>query len=98
MVTPCSRRSSGTSSPSTTSVIFEIADHAYLPSLVAREDLTRANASLSSTESVAEIAGRNLPGIAMDELSMGMSHDFEAAIERVERLRNNPVAGHLPGA
>jgi hypothetical protein len=27
------------------------------------------------------IAGRKLPAIAMDELSMGMSHDFEVAIE-----------------
>jgi hypothetical protein len=28
-----------------------------------------------------KIAARKLPGIAMDELSMGMSHDFEVAIE-----------------
>src|SRR6266404_5504595 len=28
-----------------------------------------------------QIAARNLPGIAMDVLSMGMSHDFEVAIE-----------------
>lgn len=28
-----------------------------------------------------DIAGRHLPGIHMDELSMGMSHDFEIAIE-----------------
>jgi PLP dependent protein len=28
-----------------------------------------------------EIAGRNLPGVTMDELSMGMSHDFEIAVE-----------------
>lgn len=28
-----------------------------------------------------EVAKRNLPGIVMDELSMGMSHDFEIAIE-----------------
>jgi pyridoxal phosphate enzyme (YggS family) len=28
-----------------------------------------------------EIARRKLPGIAMNELSMGMSHDFEVAIE-----------------
>ena len=28
-----------------------------------------------------QIAARNLPGINMDELSMGMSHDFEVAIE-----------------
>ena len=27
------------------------------------------------------IAARKLPGVAMDELSMGMSHDFEVAIE-----------------
>jgi|SRR5271165_775526 len=27
------------------------------------------------------IAGRKLPAVAMDELSMGMSHDFEVAIE-----------------
>jgi uncharacterized pyridoxal phosphate-containing UPF0001 family protein len=27
------------------------------------------------------VARRNLPGIRMDELSMGMSHDFEVAIE-----------------
>lgn len=45
------------------SVLFEIADHAYLPSLVAREDLTAANASLSSTEAVAEIAGPALAGV-----------------------------------
>jgi PLP dependent protein len=28
-----------------------------------------------------QIAGRNLPGIRLDVLSMGMSHDFEVAIE-----------------
>jgi hypothetical protein len=27
------------------------------------------------------IAARKLPGVAMEELSMGMSHDFEVAIE-----------------
>ena len=28
-----------------------------------------------------EIAARKLPNVCMDELSMGMSHDFEIAIE-----------------
>src|SRR5262249_20795171 len=28
-----------------------------------------------------DIARRNLPGVSMEELSMGMSHDFEVAIE-----------------
>jgi predicted MFS family arabinose efflux permease len=44
------------------SVLFEIADHAYLPGLVAREHLVAANSSLSATESVAEIAGPALAG------------------------------------
>lgn len=51
------------------SVLFEIADHAYLPALVAREDLTRANSSLSATESVAEIAGPALAGVAFQILA-----------------------------
>jgi uncharacterized pyridoxal phosphate-containing UPF0001 family protein len=28
-----------------------------------------------------KIAARHLPGVSMDVLSMGMSHDFEVAIE-----------------
>ena len=32
-------------------------------------------------ELAATIAARNLPGVSMRELSMGMSHDFEVAIE-----------------
>jgi len=32
-------------------------------------------------ELTAAIAARNLPGVSMRELSMGMSHDFEVAIE-----------------
>ncbi|MGZ5154763.1 MAG: YggS family pyridoxal phosphate-dependent enzyme, partial [Burkholderiales bacterium] len=28
-----------------------------------------------------EIASKNLPAVSMDTLSMGMSHDFEVAIE-----------------
>lgn len=51
------------------SVLFEIADHAYLPSLVARGELTRANASLSATESVAEIGGPALAGVLFQLLA-----------------------------
>lgn len=51
------------------SVLFEIADHAYLPSLVPREELTRANASLSGTESVAEIGGPALAGAIFQVLT-----------------------------
>jgi len=45
------------------SVLFEIADHAYLPGLVARDQITAANASLSATDSVAEVVGPALAGV-----------------------------------
>jgi len=51
------------------SVLFEIADHAYLPALVPREQLTQANASLSATESVAEIGGPAFAGALFQLLS-----------------------------
>lgn len=51
------------------SVLFEIAGHAYLPGLVDRENLTRANASLSGAESAAEIAGPALAGVLFQLLA-----------------------------
>jgi MFS family permease len=77
------------------SVLFEIADHAYLPSLVAREDVGRANASFSATESVAEIGGPALAGvlfqllaapiaIAANALTYAVSAIFLVGIRRPE--------------
>lgn len=43
-------------------VLFDIADHAFLPSLIDREFLLDGNARLSVTESVAEIGGPALAG------------------------------------
>ncbi len=45
------------------SVLFQIADHAYLPGLVAQDAIMRANSSLSATDSVAEVAGPALAGV-----------------------------------
>ncbi len=42
--------------------LFEIADHAFLPSLVAREHLLDGNAKLGVTDAVAEIGGPALAG------------------------------------
>jgi MFS family permease len=86
------------------SALFEIADHAYLPSLVAREDLTRANASFSGTESVAEIAGPALAGalfqfltapfaIAANAVTYLVSAVFLAGIGKAE-----PIPEPHPGA
>lgn len=42
--------------------LFEIADHAFLPTLIAREHLLDGNAKLGVTDSVAEIGGPALAG------------------------------------
>jgi len=61
------------------SVLFEIADHAYLPGLVAREAITAANASLGATESVAEVAGPALAGALFQWFAGPMAVAFNAA-------------------
>ncbi|MDB5470826.1 MAG: hypothetical protein JWR84_2386 [Caulobacter sp.] len=45
------------------SLMFAIADHAYLPGLIGREQLMDGNAKLGVTESVAEIGGPALAGL-----------------------------------
>ena len=51
------------------SVLFDIADHAYLPGLIDRGLLVDANAKLSVTESVAEMGGPALAGILVQALT-----------------------------
>ncbi|HSM96229.1 MAG TPA: MFS transporter, partial [Rhizomicrobium sp.] len=43
-------------------VLFEIADHAFLPSLIDRELLLDGNAKLSTTDAIAEIGGPAMAG------------------------------------
>jgi predicted MFS family arabinose efflux permease len=49
--------------------LFDIADHAYLPSLIAREHLIEGNSRLGVTESIAEIAGPALAGVLFQILT-----------------------------
>ncbi|HXL99540.1 MAG TPA: MFS transporter [Rhizomicrobium sp.] len=51
------------------SVLFDIADHAYLPSLIARADLMEGNTKLGITESIAEIGGPALAGVLVQALT-----------------------------
>jgi Na+/melibiose symporter-like transporter len=60
------------------SVLFEIADHAYLPSLLAHEQLTDANARLNATDSVAEVVGPALAGALFQWLAGPMAIAFNA--------------------
>jgi MFS family permease len=51
------------------SVLFNIADRAYLPHLIAREDLLEGNTKLSTTDSLAEIGGPALAGTLVQLLT-----------------------------
>jgi multisubunit Na+/H+ antiporter MnhG subunit len=55
------------------SVLFDIADHAYLPGLVGKALIVDANARISATESVAEMAGPALAGLLFQWLTAPIS-------------------------
>jgi hypothetical protein len=59
--------------------LYDIADHAYLPSLVDRAGLLRANARLSATESIGEIGGPALAGALVSLLTAPIALVVNAA-------------------
>ncbi len=50
-------------------VLFDIADHAYLPNLIGRSELLEGNTKLSVTESLAEIGGPAVAGVLVQMLT-----------------------------
>jgi Na+/melibiose symporter-like transporter len=61
------------------STLFDIADHAYLPSLVGREQVMEANAKLGTTESIAEMGGPALAGLLFQWLTAPFAVAVNAA-------------------
>ena len=61
------------------SVLFDIADHAYLPGLIGRDLLVDGNAKLALTESVAEIGGPGLYGVLFQLLTAPLAIAVNAA-------------------
>ena len=61
------------------SVLFDIADHAYLPGLVGKALVTDANAKLSVTESLAEMGGPALAGVLFQWLTAPIAVAVNAA-------------------
>lgn len=51
------------------SVVFEIASHSYLPSIISKAELIDGNSRLAATESVAEVGGPALAGVLFQWLS-----------------------------
>jgi predicted MFS family arabinose efflux permease len=72
-------------------VLFEIADHAYLPSLAPLDDLTAVNARLSATDSVAEVAGPALAGV----LFQWLGGPYAIAINALTYLASAGVLGTI---
>ncbi len=85
-------------------VLFDIADHAYLPSLIGKSVLIEGNTKLSVTESLAEIGGPALAGIlvqlltapfaiAVNAVTYLASAAFLFAIRKREEVREAAAGG-----
>lgn len=61
------------------SVLFDIADNAYLPSLIEAPDLIEGNAKINATESIAEVGGPALSGILFQLLTVPIAIATNAA-------------------
>ncbi len=86
------------------SVLFDIADHAYLPTLIAPAQLVDGNARLATTDAVAEIGGPALYGVLFQFLTAPVaiavnagSYLFSAAALATIRAPEPTPAPHGPG-
>ena len=61
------------------SVLFQIADNAYLPALIGKSNLVEGNAKLESTDAVAEIGGPSLAGLLIEIVTAPFAILFDVA-------------------
>ena len=61
------------------SALFRLADNAYLPALIGREQLLEGNSKLQATDSIAEIGGPGLAGILIQWLTAPITLLIDAA-------------------
>ena len=60
-------------------VLFDVSYQAYLPSLIARENILTGNSRLALTESIAQIAGPGIAGVLVQLITAPMAMLFDAA-------------------
>jgi MFS family permease len=79
-------------------ILFDISDHAYLPHLIARDDLMEGNTKLSTTESLAEVGGPALAGILVQALTAPFAIAVNAATYVVSALFLGSISSkeHVP--
>jgi MFS family permease len=76
------------------SVLFDIADHAYLPSLIGTAHLVEGNTKLNVTDSVAEIGGPALAGVLVQLLTAPIAIAANAVTYVVSALFLSQIAAH----
>jgi predicted MFS family arabinose efflux permease len=74
-------------------VVFDVADHAYLPSLIDTADLTEANARLSATEAVAEVGGPALTGVLVGVMAPPIAVGLNALTYLLSALLLSRIRG-----
>ncbi|MFI4976682.1 MAG: MFS transporter [Caulobacterales bacterium] len=77
-------------------VVFDMADHAYLPRLIARDLLLEGNAKLSATDSVAETGGPALAGILFQLLTAPIAVAVTAGTYLVSALFLSTIRARPP--
>jgi len=75
-------------------VVFDVADHAFLPSLLAHSELVEGNAKLATTEAVAEVAGPALYGALFSLMAPPLALGVNAATY----LASAALLGRIRGA
>ena len=79
-------------------VTFDVADHAFLPSLVDQADLTDGNAKLATTEAVAEVAGPALTGVLVAVVAPPLAVGLNAVTYVASALILGRIRGVAPPA
>ena len=82
------------------SAMFQIADIAYLPALLAKRDLAEGNAKLETTDAVAEVTGPASAGVLIAALGAPLAVAIDAAsylwsalmLGRIRTVESPPVA------
>ncbi len=78
------------------SVFFDIADHAYLPSLIGRAQLLEGNAKLATTEGLAEIAGPALYGALFSLFAVPIAMTVNAGTYLFSAIMLGTIRGKEP--
>jgi MFS family permease len=76
------------------SVLFDIADHAYLPALITREHLLEGNTKLGITESIAEIGGPAFAGVLVQLLTAPLALAVNAVTYLASAMFLTGIAAH----